>query len=180
MRGVHTHTCLHTFTCVCRPEYLVHTRTHVCTRRPEYVVNTQVHTCTRGCRHEGPIHTCTHVHTQIHTCARTGTSIPYTCTRVSVGPRPAASLSPSPPAVVLWILFNSSPREAGLPVLLQDGGYEAEVDGTVRDGHVSAASRSVGPGESQGEFVQDPRRQGFQMPRNRDRLCHSETPGAPQ
>lgn len=60
----------------------------------------------------------------------------------------AASMLPPPqshascqhasvPTVVLWLLPDSPPRKARLPVLLQDGRHEAEVDGAVRDGHVS-------------------------------------------
>lgn len=43
----------------------------------------------------------------------------------------------SVPTVVLWLLPDSPPRKARLSVLLQDGRHEAEVDGAVRDGHVS-------------------------------------------
>lgn len=43
----------------------------------------------------------------------------------------------SVPTVVLWLLPDSPARKARLPVLLQDGRHEAEVDGAVRDGHVS-------------------------------------------
>lgn len=43
----------------------------------------------------------------------------------------------SVPTVVLWLLPDSPPRKARLSVLLQDGRHETEVDGAVRDGHVS-------------------------------------------
>lgn len=52
--------------------------------------------------------------------------------------RHASSQHASVPTVVLWLLLDSPPRKAGLSVLLQDRRHEAEVDGAVRDGHVSS------------------------------------------
>lgn len=45
-------------------------------------------------------------------------------------------------AVVVRLLPNPPPGQTGLPVLLQDRGDEEEVDGAVRNGHVSMSGCS--------------------------------------
>lgn len=64
-----------------------------------------------------------HAHAHVHTQA----PVP-----ASGRPGPCrVTCTPVPPTVVLWLLSHPPAREAGLPVFLQDGRHEEEVDGAM-------------------------------------------------